>query len=64
MHPILYLKNVAPRLFFGPSIWFLAPLLPNPGDGPASESPRVSDFSPHVLFLQLVDIECVISQKL
>jgi len=36
IHPILYFKNVAPLLFFCPSIWFLAPLLLNLGDGPAT----------------------------
>ena len=37
IHPILYLKNLAPLLVFGPSFWFLAPLLLNPGDGPAQQ---------------------------
>jgi len=36
IHPILYFKNVAPLLVFGPSFWFLSPLLLNPGDGPAA----------------------------
>jgi len=34
IYPIQYLKNVAPLLVFGPSFWFLAPLLLNTGDGP------------------------------
>ena len=34
IHSIMYFKNVAPLLVFGPSFWFLAPLLLNPGDGP------------------------------
>ena len=33
IHPTLYFLNVAPLLAFGPSFWFLAPLLLNPGDG-------------------------------
>jgi len=36
IHPILYFKNVPPFLFFCPSIWFLALLLLNLGDGPAT----------------------------
>ena len=35
IHPILYFKIVAPLLVFGPSFWFLPPLLLHPGDGPA-----------------------------
>ena len=34
IHPIQYFKNVPPLLVFGPSFWFLAPLLLNLGDGP------------------------------
>ena len=37
IHPIQYFKNVSPLLVFGPSIWILAPLLLNPGDGPVSK---------------------------
>ena len=36
IHPTLYFKNVVPLLFFCPSIWFLASLLLNLGDGPAT----------------------------
>jgi len=35
IHPILHFKNMVLLLAFGPSFWFLAPLLLNPGDGPA-----------------------------
>jgi len=31
------LKMWPPLLDFGPSFWFLAPLLLNPGDGPGSD---------------------------
>ena len=34
LHPIQYFKNVAPLLVFGLSVYFLPPLLLNPGDGP------------------------------
>jgi len=35
IHPIQYFKNVPPFLVFGPSYWFLAPLLLNPATGPS-----------------------------
>jgi len=34
IHPILYFKNVAPLLVFGPSFGLWLPMLLNPGDGP------------------------------
>ena len=34
IHPIQYFKNVSPLPVFGPSFWFLPPLLLNPGNGP------------------------------
>ena len=37
IQPILYFKNVAPLLDFGPSCF--SPLLLNPGGGPASGNP-------------------------